>query len=506
MPSALLVAVTSHIATDVASAPFIWIVPLALFLLTFVLIFTDKPLVPLAAIYQAVPVLAGGILLSKLFQLNFVVNIFIHIGFFFATALLYHHLLYTLRPEAKNLTKFYLWMSFGGVLGGIFSGLLAPYIFNSILEYPILVSMVMLAHPAIINATRKDWKTLGLPALIIAGVVTTAFALLQKSGMANTDRFIVPAIIIGAFFVTGAFRHNIIRAIFIPFTFVLLALHGGNAFGTKFMRSFFGVDRISIEENGQFRVLSHGTTVHGASRIANADGKPYLGAPIPLSYYHPDGVLAQTLKLLPENAGGRDVGIVGLGAGAHVCNGKPTDRFTYFEIDSLVEKIATDKSEFQFLSTCAPNLKIILGDARLTLQDQPQQFDYLLLDAFSSDSIPTHLLTREALKIYAAHLKPNGLLVFHISNRHMELETVVAALAQDAGLVAKDRLLVSKTDNLADAYSSEAMVMAKSGDTLAQFTPSVGWTDADPKSTAVWTDDYSNIPASIWRKYWNGAK
>ncbi len=502
VPSALLVAVTSHIATDVASAPFIWIVPLALFLLTFVLIFTDKPLVPLAVIYQAVPILAGGILLSKLYQLNFVVNIIIHIGFFFSTALMYHHLLYTLRPEAKNLTKFYLWMSFGGVLGGIFSGLLAPYIFNSILEYPILVSVVMLAHPSVLKATKQDWKTLGLPALLVAASVTIVFALLQKLGWTNTDSFIVPAIIIGTFFVAGAFRHNIIRAVFIPFTFLLLALHGGNAFGTKFMRSFFGVDRISIEENGQFRVLSHGTTVHGATRIANADGTVYSGSPIPLSYYHPEGVLAQTLKLLPDNPTGRDVGIVGLGAGAQVCNGKPNDRFTYFEIDSLVAKIATDKNEFQFLSACAPNLKIVLGDARLTLQDQPQQFDYLLLDAFSSDSIPTHLLTREALQIYSAHLKPNGLLVFHISNRHMELETVVAALAKDAGLFAKDRLLVSKTNSLADPYSSEAMIMAKSADTLAQFTTANGWTDANPKSTAVWTDDYSNIPASIWRKYW----
>ncbi len=504
VPSALLVAVTSHIATDVASAPFIWIVPLALFLLTFVVVFTDKPLLPLPIIYQAVPILAGAILLTKLFLFNFILNIAIHLSFFFAAALMYHHLLYTLRPEAKNLTKFYLWMSFGGVLGGIFSGLFAPYIFNSILEYPILVSMVMLAHPALISGTKSEWQKLGLPTFVIAATVTALLALLQKSGLSTTDTFLVPAIVIASFTIIGAFRHNIVRATLIPFTFALLALHGGNAFGTKFMRSFFGVDRISLEENGQFRVLSHGTTVHGATRITNADGTTYTGPLVPLSYYHPDGVLAQTLKLLPDKAEGRDIGIVGLGAGAHVCNGKPTDHFTYFEIDALVEKIATDKSQFQFLSNCAPNLKIVLGDARLTLQDQPQQFDYLLLDAFSSDSIPTHLLTREALQIYVAHLKANGLVVFHISNRNMELQSVVAALAKDADLVAKDRVLLSPTDSLSEAYSSEAMVLAKKPETLAQFTTEKGWTDANAKSTTVWTDDYSNIPAAIWRKFISG--
>jgi spermidine synthase len=220
-----------------------------------------------------------------------------------------------------------------------------------------------------------------------------------------------------------------------------------------------------------------------------------------LTYYHPQGVLAETLHLLPANSAGRDIAIVGLGAGAQACNGQPTDRFTYFEIDGLVEKIARDPKLFTFMEKCSPDAKVVLGDARLTLADQPKTYDYLLLDAFSSDSIPVHLLTREAFKLYASRLNENGLLVLHISNRHMELESVVAALAKDAGLAIKGRILDNNSTALADPYPSSVMVLAKSPDTLNDFTAGRGWTPPATHDVSVWTDDYSNIPAAIWRKY-----
>jgi hypothetical protein len=301
--------------------------------------------------------------------------------------------------------------------------------------------------------------------------------------------------------VIGAFRHNIVRAIVIPATFVLLAFHADTIFGSSFQRSFFGVYRISLNENGQFRVLSHGTTVHGAERVANADGSPYQGPVVPLTYYHPDGVLAETFHLLPANPAGRDIAIVGLGAGAQACNGQPQDRVTYFEIDGLVEKIARDPKLFTFMEKCSPGANVILGDARLTLADQPKTYDYLLLDAFSSDSIPVHLLTREAFRLYAARLKDNGLLVLHISNRHMELESVVAALAKDSGLAVRGRILDDKSAALADPYPSSAMALAKSPETLVEFTADRGWSEPATHDVSVWTDDYSNIPAAIWRKY-----
>jgi spermidine synthase len=504
IPSALLVAVTAHISTDVASAPFVWIIPLALFLLTFVVIFRDQPLVPMRLIHAAVPIMAGMILLTMIFVFNIFLNLGAHLIFFFATALLYHHRLYTLRPKAEQLTQFYLWMSFGGVLGGVFSGLLAPYLFNSILEYPILVSLVMLAHPGIRDASKADILLQLLPTVAIGLAITAAVYVFQGSLFNESSNALAAVIIIGSLIVIGAFRHNMIRAALIPFVFILLAFKMGNVFGTVFERSFFGVYRISINEEGQFRVLSHGTTVHGAMRIKNADGTPYSGLVEPITYYHPKGVLAETLKLLPANTNGRDIGIVGLGTGAQACNGMQGDRFTYFEIDALVVKIATDPAKFSFLEKCAPAAKIFLGDARLTLADQAAaNFDYLLLDAFSSDTIPVHLLTREALSLYVSRLKDNGLLVIHISNRNMELQTVTASLAQDAGLAIKARVLSQPTNTLANPYPSSVVVIARKAETLAAFTAEKEWIRPADENVAVWADDYSNIAASIWRKYFN---
>jgi hypothetical protein len=501
VPSALLVAVTSYIATDVASAPFIWIVPLALFLLTFVLIFRDQPLIPRAVVNASVPILAGCILLSKFFVFNFLLAISVHLLFFFAAALMFHGRLYATRPQAERLTNFYLWMSFGGVLGGIFAGLLAPYLFSNILEYPILVSLVMLVHPAIRNATPTQLKTQALPVALIALLVIAIFYATQHSGYLKSELPLQILIVLTSFTVIGAFRHDIIRAILIPTTFMLLAFHADTIFGSSFQRSFFGVYRISLNENGQFRVLSHGTTVHGAERVANADGTPYEGPVLPLTYYHPDGVLAQTLHLLPANPQGRDIAIVGLGAGAQGCNSLPKDRITYFEIDGLVEKIARDPKLFTFMEKCSPGAKVVLGDARLTLADQTKTYDYLLLDAFSSDSIPVHLMTHEAFRLYASRLRENGLLVLHISNRHMELESVVAALAKDAGLAIKGRILDNNSTALAEPYPSSVMVLAKSPETLVAFGSDKGWNTPVSNDVSVWTDDYSNIPAAIWRKY-----
>jgi hypothetical protein len=486
----------------VASAPFMWVIPLALFLLTFVLIFRDRTLVPMALVYQCVPLMAGLIFLTKLFDFNLFFTLGSHLMFYFAAALMYHHRLYTLRPKAEQLTQFYLWMSFGGVLGGIFSGLLAPYIFNSILEYPILVSLVMLVHPAIREASRADIIRQVVPVFAIGLVIIAVLYAFQGTWIIDSGTLLVPLIIVTSFIVTGAFRHNLVRAALIPVVFVLLAFKFGSVFGTVFERSFYGVYRISVNEEGQFRVLTHGTTIHGAMRIQNADGTPFTGPVEPVTYYHPKGVLAETLHLLPANPTGRDIAIVGLGTGAQACNGATGDRFTYFEIDALVAKVALDPAKFKFLSQCAPDAKIVLGDARLTLSDQKEKvFDYMLLDAFASDSIPVHLLTREALALYTARLKDNGLLVIHISNRNMELQSVTAALARDAGLAIKGRILIEATGKFADRFPSSVVVLAKKPETLDAFTKANGWDQPANNNVAVWTDDYSNIPAAIWRNY-----
>lgn len=504
IPSALLVAVTAHISTDIAPAPFLWVIPLALYLLTFVLIFRDPPLVPSKVVFHLVPILAGLVILSKVAQFNILLTCAIHLGFFFVAALMCHQRLYNLRPPAEHLTQFYLWMSFGGVLGGIFSGLLAPQIFDRILEYPILIGLVMLAHPAVLSASARDFIREILPILGLAAIAAAAIYFFRDHDFISSGTYLKYFVALVCIVIISLYVHQLVRAALIVVALIASEISPSGIANTFHERSFFGVHKIFETGKGQFRALAHGTTLHGAIRIKNPDGSAYAGPITPLTYYHPQGVLAQTLHLLPAQANGRDIAVVGLGAGAHACNGASGDQWTYFEIDPIVIKIARHPNQFGFLSHCAPAAKIILGDARLTLaEQQTSAFDYLLIDAFSSDTIPIHLLTREAIALYMSRLKSDGLLVIHISNRHLELQSVVAALARDANVTIKTRIQLTKPTSLGDAVPSSAAVFARRPETLAAFTEEGGWKQPSTSNVAVWTDDYSNILGAIWRKYAN---
>ena len=504
IPSALLVAVTAHISTDIAPAPFLWVIPLALYLMTFVLIFRDQPLVPATIVAHLVPALAGLIILSEVVLLNIFLSVALHLGFFLVVALMFHQRLYNLRPPAEHLTQFYLWMSFGGVLGGIFSGLLAPVIFDRILEYPILIGLVMLAHPAVLKASRSDFAREALPVLGLALLVAAGIYLFREHEFISSSTYHRYLIAVASIVIIGLFVHQVARAALIVAALLAVEISPAGFLDTTYERSFFGVHKIYLRDNGQFRALAHGTTLHGAIRIKNPDGSKYSGPVTPLTYYHPQGVLAQTLALLPPQINGREIAVVGLGAGSHSCNGMTRDRWTYFEIDPVVIKIARDPNQFEFLSGCTPDARIVLGDARLTLAEEPASaFDYLLIDAFSSDTIPIHLLTREAIELYVSRLKSDGILVIHISNRHLELQSVVAALARDARIAIKTRVHITRSTSLAEPNSSAVAIFAHQPQTLAPFTEELGWQQPPNNDVSVWTDDYSNILGAIWRKHSN---
>ena len=504
IPSALLVAVTAHISTDIAPAPFLWVIPLALYLLTFVLIFRDQPLIPVKFVVHLVPVLAGLVVLSKVAQFNLILACTIHLGFFFVAALMCHQRLYDQRPPAEHLTQFYLWMSFGGVLGGIFSGLIAPQIFDRILEYPILIGLVMLAHPAMLRASRGDFIREILPVIGLGLMVAAGIYVFRESNFISSNSYHKYLVGVMSVMIIGLYVHQLTRVALIVAALLALEMSPVDILNTSYERSFFGVNKVFLQNNGQFLALAHGTTLHGAIRIKNPDGSEYTGPITPLTYYHPKGVLAQTLQLLPPQINGREVAVVGLGTGAHSCNGLTRDRWTYFEIDPVVIKIAKNPEQFGFLSTCAPAAKVILGDARLTLAEQTtSEFDYLVIDAFSSDTIPIHLLTREAIALYMSRLKGDGLLVIHISNRHMELQSVVSALARDAGVAVKTRTQTTKPASLGDPVPSAVAIFARHPETLARYTEELGWKLPPNNDVSVWTDDYSNILGAIWRKYSN---
>ncbi len=503
LPSGLLVAVTAHVSTDVAAAPFLWVVPLALYLLTFSLVFRARPLVPMRIVgllfLAAAPLLVVVDLLAV--QLSWA-PLVLPIGFFVLAALVCHDRLYRLRPDARHLTHFYLWMSVGGVLGGLFAGLIAPLVFDTVLEFPLLAVLSVAAVPAVSAAGPARFARTVLPILAVGAIGIAAIALAPEGELRT---FVIPytLCVIGVATMV-MLRHGLVVFASVAVLFTATQVWSRGTGAQTFERSLFGVHKVGLVQGGDFRALSHGTTLHGLIRIRDRDGRPMTGRPIPLTYYHPDGPIADTLRAVPGAADGRDLALIGLGTGSHACNGTDADRWTIYEIDPLVVRIARDAARFRFLSACAPTARIVLGDARLTLSHAPgAAYDYLLVDAFSSDSIPVHLLTREAVALYMKRLRPGGLLALHISNRNMELASVVAAIAKDLGLAARIRRdhPAGAANNPDGRTASVVVALARDPATLAPLDAAADWTPLAPTGTAAWTDDYSNLVAAIWRKY-----
>ena len=268
-------------------------------------------------------------------------------------------------------------------------------------------------------------------------------------------------------------------------------------------RSFFGVHRVVETSTGTHRILVHGNTIHGAERIREADGTPTTGRPEPLTYYYEGGPISEAVASARAAHDGvlKRVAVVGLGAGSMACHRHESEAWTFFEIDPEVVRIARDPKLFDFLSTCAPQAPIVLGDARLTLASSAQQFDLIVLDAFSSDAIPTHLLTREALRGYLAHLAPRGTLIVHISNRHLELTKVVAAVGATEGLMTYVKTDTKPTQFTTDLRAA-AMVtaLARNEADLGTLPGVDGWQKAEGGAVVAWTDDYSDIIGAILRK------
>lgn len=510
IPSALMVAVTAHISTDIASAPFIWIIPLALFLLTFIFAFKSKPFFDLSSLEKRVPIYALPLAIIYIFYtFNLLLSFFLNIIFFFIAALTCHQRLYNLRPSTQNLTEFYLYMSLGGVLGGAFAALAAPYLFNNVFEYPLLiVSAVIVA--TLMNATHKFKAIKNIFVIIFTGSMIIYFLFYSNVYIYISQKWdysVTSVIMFGlVLLVVCALAFSRMRyalAAFVPLIFFYSLFFKDYESDKTSERSFFGVHKIGLGEEGKLRVLLHGTTIHGAMQIKTLTGEPVLGRPVPLTYYNPNGAIAQSLHAVPDKPEGRSLAVIGLGTGAHSCNGQANDQWTYFEIDPLVVKIAKNPAYFRFLAECAPKAKIILGDARITLSDQPKgSFDYLLIDAFSSDAIPLHLLTKEAIALYLSVLKEDGVLVLHITNRHLELASVVAALAKDAGIAGRIRWDKTPEGVSYIVHSNSTVVtLTRSTAVLAKLDSLPGWQLLSTTDTPVWVDDFSNVLGALWRHY-----
>lgn len=266
------------------------------------------------------------------------------------------------------------------------------------------------------------------------------------------------------------------------------------------VRSFFGVHRVVVSADGNMKLLMHGTTVHGAERKVGADGKP-VERPVPATYYHPAGPMAKSVELARTNANPTPrIGIVGLGAGSMACHAKPAETWRFYEIDQAVTDLARDPKHFSFITKCRPDADIVIGDARLTLgYEAAGSFDHLIIDAFSSDAIPAHLLTAEALRLYFDKLTPQGVLAIHVTNRHLDLKPAVIATA--ASIPGVNTVIVSDipANPGFDAAPSEVILMSRDAEALA---PVLGWPGAQPAGrpeVAAWTDDYADVLSALVR-------
>jgi hypothetical protein len=271
-------------------------------------------------------------------------------------------------------------------------------------------------------------------------------------------------------------------------------------------RSFFGVHKVAPSRDGRFVQLIHGTTVHGAMRLTNDDGLRTEGRPEPITYYTYEGAIGRAVAAVRAAQGGAlaRVAVVGLGSGSLACHAHFGESWTFFEIDPIIMQIAQDPRFFRFLQDCAPDAPVVLGDARLTLADQPGGNSLIVLDAFSSDAIPIHLVTKEAIALFLSRLSPDGVLLFHISNRHVDLRHVLARAAAENGLIGH-AVLESPEEPVERRYrvGSEVMVLARDPAHLGRIADSRGWPHI-PADMArrPWSDDFSNILEAIRDRGW----
>ena len=511
VPSGLLIAVTAHISTDVAAAPLLWVLPLSLYLLTWVLVFQSRPLLPHTWMLALQPLAIAGVIVLLAFggEQNLLLTLGGHQLCFFVIAMACHGELARTRPAPRYLTGFYVALSFGGMVGGLFAGLIAPFTFSWIAEYPILIVLAALCRPPFRerwpNLIRWYWVLLVLLAVgLIAPTLNGGawFIWLEQQRV-----YVIGALGGLAALVALLPRGNRWKvAGTVALALLLLRVYPSDEGRVTTVRSFFGVHKIVVTPGGHYHVLMHGTTIHGAERMLNDDGTPVTGRPEPISYYDKDGGIGQTIAAIRARKGAPiRVAVIGLGAGTLACASVPGENWTFFEIDQTMIDTARDPRYFTFIEKCAPQMKPVLGDARLTFAREPDgQYDLIIVDAYSSDAIPIHLATQEAMAIYRSKLAPQGAVAMHVSNRHLELASVVAGIAGANGLTSwhfnEDS---GRDDNY--VFTTDVVISARAAADIGSLASNDKWVKTvPPADQRVWTDDYSNILGAVWRRLRDG--
>jgi hypothetical protein len=556
VPSSLVLGVTTYVTTDLASVPLLWVIPLSLYLLSFVIVFARRRIIPnwlSARLLPGAAVLVSLVYLSGAAQPAWFLILF-HLLFLFVAALVCHGALADDRPGAAHLAEFYLWLAAGGALGGLFNAVLAPLLFNSIVEYPLVILLASYLRPAYKSArgallglrlgARRDVESAAAGTSILkvrddAGRETEKAKAedwraegVEVAPAKRWDVFdlLVPLLIgmlaAALMLVTSGFELNSVERAALTLGLPLFLLNHFTApRPTRFAlglaavmlatalfaerdvrtlhasRNFYGTHRVESDEADTLHWLRHGSTLHGKQ---NTDPKTRCE---PLSYYHREGPLGSVFKHVrakrDANVGARplSVAVVGLGAGTTAAYARAGEAWTFYEIDPQVLEVARDPRFFTYLSACAgAPINVVIGDARLRLREAPDaSYDLIALDAFSSDAVPAHLMTREALQLYLSKLAPGGVIAFHVSNRSLQLERVAGGIAADAGLAAR----IFDDGRQGAQFGLDPSTWVAVARTDADFGPLASDTDWPEFDTAVyklevWRDDFSDI-LSVFR-------
>jgi hypothetical protein len=489
VPSSLMLGATSAMTTNLAPIPLLWVAPLSLYLVSFILVFSRGegagPFHRLAL--YAMPPLA--VLLAGVVTIGFYEPLWpiiaLHLVAFFVIALAMHGELAADRPAASQLTQFFAWVSLGGALGGVFNVIVAPSVFNSLTEYPIVLVLACFLLPMRSGSWRDELsirKHLAAP--IAAGGLGGALLVLSE-GHTWTHRAVLIAMGVAC---VAMYRNPLRFGLAVALAMVAVwapSLDDSNVIYQD--RSFFGINRVEETPDGILHELKNGNIVHG-SQVGGVGIDPS-------TYYHRTGPMGQLLEALPDRSLLGQTAVVGLGAGSMACLSQSGERWTFFEIDPAVVKLASDPELFSYLRDCDGELEVQVGDGRMLLKRQANsKYGLIALDAFSSDAIPVHLLTRQAAELYESRLRPRGVLAFHISNKYLALEPVLGNVSRAAGLACYAQADRKVGRRFLGKYPSHWVAMARSERDLGGVPGDARWHRCSSERGArVWTDDYANV-------------
>ena len=507
VPSSLLLGTTNYISIDIATVPLLWVIPLALYLFSFIIVFSSYS----SAIHKKIFLIQPWVITPFLIYYfsdqklsSFSLELVFHLLTFFISIMVCHGELAKKRPSTHYLTQYYLLMSFGGMLGGIFNSFIAPLIFNSIYEYPLMIVFALLLNP--IHKRTKLYLKEHFVKIIFCTYMLT-FAIISYYNFDQFSNAILISISVIAIVLADYFFFEK-KPIYFPLLGLLIVSCSApeKQQGDQLLhqsRNFYGV--LSVRKHTAVPVgnrvetlheIYSGTTKHGAQLI-----RDYNFQCTPNGYYSEKGPLGSIFSNYSTVNRDWQVGVVGLGAGEMAGYAKESQNWTFFELNPAVVEIATNSEYFTFLKECMHHYDVQIGDARITLEKQQQRYDLLVIDAFTSDSIPTHLLTKEAIALYFSRLKSNGLLVFHISNRYLKLKKVLSDHAEKLGLTALIQEFRPK-QKIPLVYRSDWAILARNEAVLKPLLTAnsqSNWQKPPHYPNArSWTDDFTSI-MSVWK-------